>query len=568
MVSKRTRTSTSTVQAPNAPSVVSASSEEAIVRRVSSRILAKKELEAAATPAAAELGSSSLTEVDNEPEAEPPVKKRRTRKAKDTGPVVYEIPPVESLATTYRGRLGYACLNTILRNRKPDSIFCSRTCRIATILKEGLDFAKNLGLQNAKDLSKLIQWNEENKIRFMRISSELFPFASHGKYGYSLDYAAAELKAAGDLAKSLGHRMTLHPGQFTQLASPKEDVVDASVRELEYHTSILRHMGLGKDSMIIIHMGGVYGDKPTTLARFKENYTSKLSDEMKARVVLENDEMCYNADDLLPVCEEFNIPIVFDYHHNWLYPSVHPLSELLPRINALWHRKGIRPKQHLSSPRPGAETLMERRAHAGRCKTLPAELELEGAGWYWGEGASEDGQRKKEWVDLMIEAKDKEQAVFQLYRTYGLEPVIWENLRPEKADAKEEGSPSKGRRTRKKGDSSYSLALITSFNTDFNAQQRRSKNPVRRTKRTRSTHSLRCPSLTKMRQSLWICRRARVRAWISQKRSLHPRRLWMPLGLPRCQADRNAREREDRVRELRYGQLSRLTPRSSARRTR
>ena len=39
-------------------------------------------------------------------------------------------------------------------------------------------------------------------------------------------------------------------------------------------------------------MGGIYGDKETTLARFKENYVTKLSDGIKARLVLENDEVC------------------------------------------------------------------------------------------------------------------------------------------------------------------------------------------------------------------------------------------------------------------------------------
>jgi len=43
----------------------------------------------------------------------------------------------------------------------------------------------------------------------------MFPFASHAKYGYSLEYAAAELKEAGDLAKSYGHRLTMHPGQVS-----------------------------------------------------------------------------------------------------------------------------------------------------------------------------------------------------------------------------------------------------------------------------------------------------------------------------------------------------------------
>lgn len=40
-----------------------------------------------------------------------------------------------------------------------------------------------------------------------------------------------------------------------------------------------------------IHMGGIYGDKETTLARFKENYTTRLSDKVKKRLVLENDEV-------------------------------------------------------------------------------------------------------------------------------------------------------------------------------------------------------------------------------------------------------------------------------------
>ena len=76
----------------------------------------------------------------------------------------------------------------------------------------------------------------------------------------------------------------------------------------------------------------MFGDKQATIERFKEVYQTRLTDEMRARLVLENDEvrtchaegpihsvdeciqMCYNADDLLPVCEELNIPIVVRCH--------------------------------------------------------------------------------------------------------------------------------------------------------------------------------------------------------------------------------------------------------------
>ena len=80
-------------------------------------------------------------------------------------------------------------------------------------------------------------------------------------------------------------------------------------------------MGLGPDSVIILHMGvsiraptrviaidslmiyvqGVYGDKPTTIARFKENYTKMLTDEMKARLVLENDEVSFRSALFIPL---------------------------------------------------------------------------------------------------------------------------------------------------------------------------------------------------------------------------------------------------------------------------
>ncbi|KAG8893438.1 hypothetical protein FRC01_013592, partial [Tulasnella sp. 417] len=309
-------------------------------------------------------GAADVSE--GEATQEKKAKTPRKRKPKDTEPVVYDIPDVEKKKTTFKGRLGYACLNTILRNLKPDPIFCSRTCRISTIKEKGMEFVYELGLQNIRDLVKLIEWNEKNKIHFMRMSSEIFPFASHAVYGYDLSFADKELKEAGELAKKYKHRLTMHPGQFTQLGSPKEEVVTASVRELEYQCEIMDRMGLDQDSVMIIHMGGVYGDKVSSLARFKENYTTKLSDSIKARLVLENDELCYNLDDIMPVCGELNIPIVVDYHHDWIYPSERPVAELVPIINKTWKRKGIRVKQHLSEPRPGAVTVMEKRAHADR----------------------------------------------------------------------------------------------------------------------------------------------------------------------------------------------------------
>ncbi|KAJ9649290.1 hypothetical protein H2199_000065 [Coniosporium tulheliwenetii] len=154
-----------------------------------------------------------------------------------------------------------------------------------------------------------------------------------------------------------------------------------------------------------MHMGGVFGDKAATLDRFRENY-AKLSPSIKARLVLENDDVSWSVHDLLPVCEELNIPLVLDYHHhNILFDKsqiregTKDIMELYPRISKTWTRKNIKQKMHYSEPTPAAITPMQRRKHSPRVATLPP--------------CAQD-------MDLMIEAKDKEQAVFELMRNFKL----------------------------------------------------------------------------------------------------------------------------------------------------
>ncbi|ETS63171.1 hypothetical protein PaG_02951 [Moesziomyces aphidis] len=361
------------------------------------------------------------------------------RKKKD---IIYDIPDVpkrnfslegppekrQERSNGFIGRLGYACLNTVLRWQDPP-IFSSRTARIKTMDEQGPDYIKELGRLNARDMIPMILWNEENNIKFMRLSSEVFPFASHEKYGYSLKYAEKELRAAGDLAKKLGHRLTMHPGQFTQLGSNRPEVIEASIRDLTSHCEMLDLMGMGKDSVMIIHGGGTFGDREATLQRMHDTYTTRLSQNVKDRLVLENDEMAWSAEELLPLCKELDIPMVFDFHHDLLRPSSRPPSELLPEIQAIWHKKGITPKYHLSEPRPGSTNLRERRAHSDRCGFLPPDLPAD--------------------AHLMIEAKDKEQAVLELYRIYDLQPVKHDSLRP---PAKDIGVKTSGRKSKLGGE--------------------------------------------------------------------------------------------------------------------
>ncbi|KAF4968218.1 hypothetical protein F66182_17888, partial [Fusarium sp. NRRL 66182] len=111
----------------------------------------------------------------------------------------------------------------------------------------------------------------------------------------------------------------MHPGQFTQLGSPRKEVIESSIRDLEFHSELLTLLKLppqqNRDAVMILHMGGVFVDKAATLDRFRENYKG-LSQDIKNRIVLENDDVSWSVHDLLPICEELNIPLVLDYHHH------------------------------------------------------------------------------------------------------------------------------------------------------------------------------------------------------------------------------------------------------------
>ncbi|TKA32882.1 hypothetical protein B0A50_01108 [Salinomyces thailandicus] len=394
------------------------------------------EAEAPAKPAAA-LKAKNNADTDNA--ADPEAEGDEEADPEEVQEALKRPPPVNSdyLPLPWKGRLGYACLNTYLRSSNPP-VFSSRTCRIQSILEHrhplqnpdepehptknkpdrskpadielGKRYLEAICVANVKDIIKMVRWNERYNIKFLRLSSEMFPFASHPEYGYRLaPFASEALAEAGRVIAELGHRVTTHPGQFTQLGSPRKQVIDNAMRDLEYHDELLSLLKLpeqqDRDAVMILHMGGVFDGKEDTVKRFKENYAG-LSQSVKNRLVLENDDVCYTLHDLLPICEELNIPFVLDYHHhNILFDGsqiregTKDVMDLYPRIKATWDRKGITQKMHYSEPTPPAVTPRQRRKHNPRPMTLPP--------------CAQD-------MDLMIEAKDKEQAVFELMRNFKL----------------------------------------------------------------------------------------------------------------------------------------------------
>ncbi len=292
--------------------------------------------------------------------------------------------------------LGYACICTELRKK---GVYSSRTCRLKTIQKKGIEYAKELAILNLKDLKKILEWNVQHNIFFMRISSDIFPFASHPIYGYKIDFAKEYLEDIGNYAKTNNIRLTFHPSQFNVLSSPNKSVIKNTFLDLQHHSDILDTMMLDKNSVLIIHGGGVYNNKKESLIRLETNIML-LSKRIRKRLVLENCEMSYNIEDLLPLSKKLLIPLCIDFHHDDIYKSNELVSYYYEEIFDVWKKRNIKPKVHVSNSIPDIlqdANIRDRRKHSDYIAFFHDEL-----------------LKIKFPIDVMLECKMKEQSIFQL----------------------------------------------------------------------------------------------------------------------------------------------------------
>ena len=164
--------------------------------------------------------------------------------------------------------LGYACINMELNARKgEDRVTTNRSMIKKTFQREGCGLCVRVDLQNVIDLNQIIDWNEQNNIKFFRLSSEMFPWASEYYQDWDsvphIDLIKIWLENAGLKAKEYGQRITSHPGPFNVLVSPNENVVQNTITDLTIHADIFDFMGLSRTpyNKLNIHCNGVYGDK-------------------------------------------------------------------------------------------------------------------------------------------------------------------------------------------------------------------------------------------------------------------------------------------------------------------
>ncbi|MDD2510694.1 MAG: UV DNA damage repair endonuclease UvsE [Syntrophomonas sp.] len=298
-----------------------------------------------------------------------------------------------------RIRFGYVAMSMVLEDCSP-----SKTVKPTNLSKIESETARqnkltSLAKTNINNTRRLLFHNQAHGIKVFRVTSKLIPLATHPITG-NWDWQAAvapELALLGRYVRENGLRFSAHPDHFTLLNSPREEILAASIRDLEYHHQIFEHMGLGPSAKLVIHIGGSYADKSESSRRFLRNFEN-LPRHLKNRIILENDDKIYTVKDVLGLCEYAGIPMVLDIHHHFCNNNEDNIENYLPAIFDTWHNQDMAPKIHLSSPKDEKSI----RYHADY---IDAEFFIDFLG-----KAKSTGKD----FDVMIEAKKKDLALFKL----------------------------------------------------------------------------------------------------------------------------------------------------------
>ena len=288
-------------------------------------------------------------------------------------------------------RLGYACISETLP-------FTSSSTYTYTNFCKNHDYNKldSIIKSNLIDLIEILKYNKKNNIHFYRLSSGIIPLAT--KEDVRIDYNLYDkyYKKIAKISKDM--RIDFHPSQFCVLNSTKKEVVNNSISEISYNYRLLKYMKV-KDKVIVLHIGSNVFGKKKSLARFIYNYNS-LPLNIKKTIVIENDDKIFNIEDCLLVNKIIGVPIVLDYHHYVCNPGTTFLYSVIEDIFKTW--KGLRPKVHFSSPKSKSKKYF--RAHNDYINS-DSFIEF-----------IENIKHLNYDIDIMIEAKKKDEAMFRLIR--------------------------------------------------------------------------------------------------------------------------------------------------------
>ena len=280
-------------------------------------------------------------------------------------------------------------------------------------------------VHNIAAYKKLIEYvgGLPDELRMVRLGSDCLPVYTQHQWSYYwklpavISYCEREFARVGEQARLLDVRLSMHPGQFTVLASDSPDIVDRSIEEFEYHTDVIRWMGYGRqfqDFKCNVHISGRQG--PAGI----KDALKRLSPEARNCITIENDENKWGIDHSLELGN--NLALVLDIHHHWCREGeyISATDDRFKRIIDSW--RGVRPTIHYSVSREDLLSL-----HSKRVRPDFRSLESQGykkaklrahSDYMWNDSVNDWALEFLEYADIMVEAKCKNLASINLYKYY------------------------------------------------------------------------------------------------------------------------------------------------------
>ena len=337
-------------------------------------------------------------------------------------------------------RIGFACkwIDTPeqVKGIKPTDAakkYNTGSTTVAWLNRQTRDVAEeklwDLMKQNIEAFRKLVEkvGTLDDNLRMVRLGSDCLPVYTQSSWQYFWRlpdvraYAEKHFATVGDIARKNNVRLSMHPGQFTVLASESDDIVNRSIEEFEYHVDMARWMGFGKsfqDFKINVHISGRRG--PAGII----DTLQRLTPEARNCITIENDENAWGIESSLEL--EKHCALVLDVHHHWCREGeyIQPTDDRCKRVIDSW--RGVRPAMHYSVSR---ESWLP-----DHCpNTLPDMTQLLDTGFkkaklrghsnfYWNNAVNEYALSFLDNFDIMAESKGKNLASFALAK--GLEKQL------------------------------------------------------------------------------------------------------------------------------------------------
>ena len=287
------------------------------------------------------------------------------------------------------------------------------------IVEDKLIEVAKRNIQNTHNLVKKVA-SLEPGLRMVRLTSDMFSFYTMDEYKYFWkskdvqDSLARWMAPIGETARANDVRLSFHPDQFVVLASDREEVVNKSIEEFEYHVDMARWMGYGlsfQDCKINVHISGRQG--PAGIKRV----LSRLSPEARNTITIENEEISWGLDSTLELSG--HLGLVLDVHHHWVKTGeyIQPNDDRIKRVIDSW--RGVRPTIHFSVSRE--DGLLERNVNDRHNLQQLMESgynkqKLRAHSDYFYNVAMNDWALSHwSWADIMCESKAKNLASIKLY---------------------------------------------------------------------------------------------------------------------------------------------------------